>query len=229
MKRQAAAINRGKRRRPGVAACIGVALLHFVATCSETVQPKVDAPTPVVERAPIRVAVVYDKALANHHCVVSKGYIAEDWTIAIGPPSTAAFTKALGAMFEKATVLPAAEAGQAAGDQTVIRISLDAYSGCDGSWPIIGGAVDVAYSARVTRGSGVALDGWTGRGRAAQADLAAYPSPESTLATSVEGYYLARLTEIAIRKAVADFIANFEDDPRVVAWKTAAIAEARHD
>jgi len=217
------------RGQPGIPICTGVALLLLAAGCSETVQPKVDAPTPVVEKAPLRVAVVYDEALANHHCVVSKGYIAEDWTIDIGPPSTAAFTKALGAMFEKATVLPASQAGQAAGDQPVIRISLDAYSGCDGSWPIVGGTIEVAYSARVTRGTVFALDGWTGRGRAAQADLEAYPSPESTLATGNEGYYLARLTEIAIRKAVADFVANFEDDPRVVAWKTAASAEARHD
>ncbi len=225
--RLVAGICRRIRRWPRIAACGGAALLLFTTACAETVRPKVDVPTPVVGKAPLRVAVAFDDSLANHRCVVSKGYIAADWTIEIGPPSMAAFTKALAAVFERATVLPAAQAGEAAIDQPVIRISLDAFSGCDASWPIIGSSVEVAYFAKVMRGSVIVLDDWTGRGRASQADLEAYSLPGGPLTTSIEGHYLARLTEIAIRKAVADFVAKFEDDPRVVAWKNAAMAEAR--
>lgn len=194
--------------------------------CAEEVRLDALEVSPVVEKAPIKVAVIYDRALRNHHCSASKGYIAEEWIIALGPPSMEAFTPIFSSMFEDVVILNAGEERQVKDDRYIIRLSLQEYTGCDVSWPIIGGSVEIAYSAEVMYRSEKVLGGWTGHGQATAQDYYAAPGKSSL---GIEGHYLARTTQIAIRNAVGDFLWKFEEDERVLAWKSAALSEERDD
>lgn len=199
----------------------------LAAACTETVRPVSTPLIPVVEKIPLDVAVVYDDALVNHQCVASKGYLAAEWIVQIGPPSIEMLTAAFSALFENVQYMPASKLASLGTDRHVIRISLQNYTGCDVSWPIVGSAVEVAYTANITRGSETVLVGWTGHGKATGQDYDASRGKSRVSWTSTEGDYLARTTEIAIRRGVGDLIANFEGDERVAAWKAAALAGAK--
>jgi len=191
----------------------------LLSSCAHTVPVEALALSPVIEQAPIAVTVVYDDALRDFRCTASKGYIADEWLIELGPASVATFTPVFHAMFADIRVLPAGAA--ATGDRYVVTLSLDEYTGCDVAWPIIGSPVAIAYSARLTRGADMLLEAWTGSGESLADDIITDESPAMNIDT-----YLARLTTLAIRRAVADFLWKFEEDERVLAWKSAAIADA---
>jgi hypothetical protein len=198
----------------------------LVSSCAHTV--RVEAPTanPVVEKTTIKVAVVYDEALRNHRCTVSKGYIADEWSIALGSASMATFTPIFLSMFEDVVILPAGAETPMDDSRYVIGLSLEEYTGCDAAWPIVGSSVAITYSADVTHGSAKVLEAWSGFGEATVQDI---EDPEGSASLDVEGKYLARMTTLAIRKAAADFVWNFEEDERVRAWKSAAMSDARND
>jgi len=204
-----------------------VAFLCMLASgCVEEVRLEELDVSPVVEKAPLKVAVIYDQTLRNHHCSACKGYIAAEWMIALGPPSIKAFTPIFSSMFDDVVILNTGEERQVGEDRYIIRLSLQDYTGCDVSWPIVGSSVEVAYSADVTRRSEKVLSNWTGQGQATAQDYYASPGKGSL---DIEGQYLARTTEIAVRKAVGDFLWKFEEDERVRAWVSAALAEERDD
>jgi hypothetical protein len=210
-------------------AAIVAALYSLATACTETVRPESQPLTPVVGQAPLHVAIVYDEALVRHRCVASRGYLADEWVIEIGSPSTAMFNAAFSAMFEKVLFIPEAKVSSITSEWYIVRVSLENYTGCDASWPIVGSTVEVGYVAEVIHQSEKVLTGWTGRARVSAEDYQSSPPNPSSRSFDVEGNYLARTTEIAIRRALADFVANFEEDPRIIAWKVAAIAEARDD
>lgn len=211
-------------RQPPIAfACLCI----LASSCARTVTVEPPRVSPVVERVPLKMAAVYDEALRNYRCTASRGYIAEKWTVVLGPASVATFTPLFSAMFEDVVVVPAGGTPSMHDGRYVIRLSLAAYSGCDAPWPIAGSSVDITYSADVVRGSEKVLSGWTGHGQATAQDYAAAPPIGASL--DVEGNYLKRLTMLAIRRAAADFLWKFEEDERVRAWKSAAIANARDD
>lgn len=196
----------------------------LVSSCSHTVI--VEAPTviPVVETANIKVAVVYDEALRNFHCTASQGYIAEEWPIKLGPASMATFATLFASMFEDVVILPAGAETPVGDDIYVIRLSLESYTGCDVSWPIIGSPVAVTYSADVMRGPDKVIKAWTGYGEGTAEEIVARQGSTMNIDD-----YLARITTLAIRRAAADFLWKFEEDERVLAWKSTATSDASYD
>lgn len=196
----------------------------LVSSCSHTVI--VEAPTviPVVETANIKVVVVYNEALRNFHCTASQGYIAEEWPITLGPASMTTFTSIFSSMFEDVVFLPTGAELPVGDDIYVIRLSLESYTGCDVSWPIIGSPVAITYSADIMRGPEKVMEAWTGHGEGTAEEIVARQG--STM--SIEAY-LARITTLAIRRAAADFLWKFEEDERVLAWKSAATSDASYD
>jgi len=89
----------GAKRRSNLAI---LALSLLISACSYTVP--LQSPlgqVPLVEKAPISVAIHYAEELRNHKCTVSKGYIAESWPLELGPPSIEMFGRIFSALFDK--------------------------------------------------------------------------------------------------------------------------------
>ncbi len=195
----------------------------FASACAYTVP--VEAPTliPVIQKAPIKIAVLFDESLRNYHCTASKGYIAEEWPIALGSVSMATFTPIFSAMFTDVVVVPEGAGPHLDEARHVIKLSLEDFTGCDVAWPILGSSVSITYSADVMLGSAKVLEAWTGHGEGTAQDI-----PDERSGTG-EREYLGRLTSLAIRRAVGEFLWKFEEDERVLAWKYAAISESHHD
>lgn len=196
----------------------------LVSSCSHTVIVEAPTVTPVVEAVNIKVAVIYNEALRNFHCTASQGYIAEEWPIKLGPASMVTFTTIFSSMFEDVVFLPTGAEAPVGDDTYVIRLSLESYTGCDVSWPIIGSPVAVTYSAEVLRGPDKVMEAWTGYGEGTAEEIVARHG--STI--NIEDY-LASITTLAIRRAAADFLWKFEEDERVLAWKSAATSDASYD
>lgn len=196
----------------------------LVSSCAHTVTVEAPAVIPVVEKANLEVAVVYDEGLRDYSCTASKGYIADEWLIALGSASMATFTTMFSSMFADAVFLPAGAETPIGDDRYVIRLSLESYTGCGVAWPIIGSSVAIAYSADVMRGSEKVLGKWMGYGETAAQEIEVSQGGAMDITA-----YLAQMTTLAIRKAAADFVWKFEEDERVLAWKSAAISHARND
>lgn len=195
----------------------------FASSCAYTVPVEAPMLIPVIQKAPIRIAVLYDESLRNHLCTASKGYIAEKWPIALGSVSMATFTPIFSAMFTDVVVVPEGAGTRMDETRYIIKLSLEDFTGCDVAWPIFGSSVSITYSADVMLGSAKVLEEWTGNGEGTAQDII-----DERIGTG-EGEYLGRLTTLAIRRAVGEFLWKFEEDELVLAWKYAAISASQHD
>ncbi len=204
-------IHKAGPRMPRAATAWVLGLL--LAGCSSTLSIQPNTPAPVVEPVPVSVGVYYADALRNHTCTGGKGYIAFDWTVAMGPPSIAMFDRLFAAMFRKAeTVNTRPGATPAPEPRDVIEVRLTEFNGCDARWPIIGTTtIRVAYEAILWSAQGRELARWQGRGQAGPRD------PLDDYRPSGEAAYLAALTSLAMRKAATDFVLNFEGNSVVQA------------
>jgi hypothetical protein len=211
--------NRSRTPNPWtIPVILGVGLL--LAACSGTVPVRSPlAQPPLVERAPMTVAIRYAEDLRHHKCLVHKGYIAETWTIELGQPSMDMFKRIFSALFDKTFTVGPGLNGQSAERQApLIEVRLLDYDGCEASWPIVGTAnIGVAYEATLRDKGGAQIARWQGRGRAGAADYAA-GTPDSGTGLGVEALYLSTVTRLAMRKAAADFIIRYEQDPGIRAW-----------
>jgi hypothetical protein len=172
---------------------------------------------PIVNPLPIAVGIHYADDLRNHECTGDKGYIAYSWTFALGPPSIETFSTIFTALFENVEMQDTNPNSTSAGDQRdIIELHLTEFTGCQASWPIIGTTViEIEFKAIIMSVDGEELARWNGRGRAGPGDdLHGYPMslPEA------ERDHLNALTSVAMRKALVDFVVNFENDPTVRAW-----------
>lgn len=186
------------------------ALLSIVAVgCSNTVSLKPPVFVPVIEAAPVSVVVKYSDKLRDHACVASKGYITASWSFALGPPSIEMFNTVFAALFKEVQFLDTASKMSVGPDKRdVIELQLSDFTGCDASWPILDTTdIDIAYKAIARNTKGEELLQWEGRGRATNEDL---PQPYTGTDSDLEGSHLAALTKVAMRKAAANFIINFE-------------------
>ena len=187
-------------------------LITVAPGCSGTGTPAVEPPIlkPVIEPAPVSVAVYYSENLRDHRCT-------GDWTFAMGPPSIEMFDVIFAALFGDVETRDTGPKITSPGDQRdIIELHLSEFTGCQASWPILGTTViDIAYEAIVRSAEGEELARWNGRGRAGPGDdLEGY----SGSAWEPELAHLNALTGVAMRKAAADFVVNFENDPAVRTW-----------
>ena len=190
-----------------------------VTACSSIVPLKSPlSQPPLVEKSLIPVVIFYAENLEKHKCIVDKGYIAATWAIEIGPPSVEMFNQIFDAFFEKAVV-----AGKHSdivtydGPKSIIEVRLLSFDGCEARWPIFGTSIEVAYEATLRTMDGVTIARWEGRGKAGpDDDLKNYT--DTTSVTEVEAQYLGTVTSIAMRKAAADFIINFDKNTEIRAW-----------
>lgn len=170
--------------------------------------------TPVVAQAPLDVAVTFDAAPLAFRCNGSAGWEGPKWSVALGEASRRMFAPALAAMFEDVAYPATPDA--APGDRPLIRISLDAYDGCEPDAPSRD-TMRIVYTATVFQSGEQVLADWTAEGSAGPQDAKAlFAEP---LASK-----MGRMTALAIRRAVGDFVRKFEDDDNVRAWKESAIA-----
>ncbi len=170
-----------------------------------------------MEPAPVSVGIYYSEDLRNHKCTGDKGYIAYSWTFALGPPSIEMFDILFTALFRDVETLDIGPGITTSRDQRdIIELRLSEFNGCEASWPILGTTViDIAYEAIVWSAEGEKVAQWKGQGRAGRGDdLGSYGGS----AWEPELSHLAALTSVAMRKAAADFIINFKNDPAVRAW-----------
>jgi len=99
----------------------------------------------------------------------------------------------------------------------LIEVSLLSFDGCEARWPIVGAAIEVAYQATLFAKNGAAIASWEGHGRAGPSDnLEGYKEPVPLL--QAETRYLGAVTSLAMRRAAADFVINFERGLRLRAW-----------
>lgn len=188
-----------------------------VTGCGGT--PKVAPPVlePVVDTAPIAVAVDYADDLRNHQCKGGKGYIAFTWDFALGPPSMTLLDGIFEKMFREVETVPAGVGGRSAGGgMPLIEVHLTKFTGCDASWPIFNTTlIEIAYSAILWSAGGDRIAAWVGEGMAGPGDQ---PEKYMTGSWEPEIDYLAALTNLAMRKAAADFVVNYDRHPAIRAW-----------
>lgn len=188
--------------------------------CTSTVavrSPLLQAP--LVEMSSATVAIRYADALTSHRCVANRGYIAEAWTIELGPASIEMFNRVFASLFNETIPIGRAQMAAVAGERLpLIEVSLLSYDGCEARWPIVGTTtIAVVYEASLFGKDGARIAHWQGRGRAG-ADDVDWHDDRGVGGWDIEGVHLAELTRIAMRKAVADFLVKYEKDPAVRAW-----------
>lgn len=197
-----------------------LALGLLVSGCSSTVpvSSPLESP-PLVEKAPVTVRVLYADSLSHHQCTVGKGYISAAWTIALGRPSIELFDGIFAALFEH----PLAGDEQSrllvsSANTPFVEVRLIEYDGCEAGWPIVGAAtIRIAYEATLRDRDGNLIARWQGRGKAVPADYAT-AAPGKETVPGVETRYLSTMTRLAMRRAAADFIVNFDKDPGIRVW-----------
>ena len=196
---------------------IGTVLCLGTVGCSGKVPVDPAIVRPVVEPAKIAVDIHYADDLRDHECMGDGGYIAFSWTFALGPPSIEMFNVIFTTLFTDVEFQDTYPDFASPGDQRdVIELHLSEFTGCQASWPILGTTViDIGYEAIVWSAEGEELARWNGRGRAGPGDdLQGYSGPVS----EPELTHLNALTSVAMRKAAADFVVNYESDPAARAW-----------
>ncbi len=182
-------------------------LITVAPGCSGTGTPAVEPPIlkPVIEPAPVSVAVYYSEDLRDHRCT-------GDWTFAMGPPSIEMFDVLFTALFADVQTRDTGPTITTPGDQRdVIELHLSHFTGCQASAPNV---IDIAYEAIVWSVEGEKKAQWKGWGSAGRKDdLGRYSaSPPSKMT------HLAALTSVAMRRAAADFVVNFQKNPAVRSW-----------
>ena len=207
---------------------IGTVLSLGAVGCSDAVPLDPAIVRPVVEPAKIAVNIHYAEDLRDHECTGDEGYIAFSWTFALGPPSIEMFNVIFTALFKDVEFRDTPPDFTFPGDQReVIELHLSEFTGCQASWPILGTTViDIGYEAIVWSAEGEELARWNGRGRAGPGDDPrgysfeglGYKIKRGSLVLEPELTHLNALTSVAMRKAAAAFVVNYENDPAVRAW-----------
>jgi hypothetical protein len=196
-----------------------VVLAILMSACAHKVPLKSPIPQKLaIEKEPISVAIFYSEGLRHHKCNVSKGYIADSWTIELGRPSMEMFNLVFDALFEKVVILDSKFNTQSSNElKSMIEVRLLDFNGCEARWPIIGTNIEVAYEATLYGKEGVIVAKWQGRGRGLSSDsLESYK--EKVPLMEVETRYLGALTSIAMRRAAANFIFNFYTNSLIRTW-----------
>ena len=202
---------------------MGVLLSALVTGCYGTnsvfVEPPIDV-APLIEPAQVSVGIYYSEDLRNHKCTADARFDwnfaiigRPRWTFALGPPSIEMFDILFTALFTDVETRDTGPEITSPGDQRyVIELRLSELNTCEVmSWDTLGPTViDITYEAIVWSAEGEKIAQWEGRGRAGRDDLGRYYRKWEPL--------VAALTSVAMRKAAADFIVNFENDPVVRAW-----------
>jgi len=199
----------------------GLLTILLLSACSATSIVPLGSPLrqpPAVEKLPGSLAILYAEDLRHHQCIAGKGYVAASWTIELGPPSIGMFDRIFSAFFENpVTLQPDADSRMSANSKGVIEVGLLQYDGCEVTGPIGRQKITVAYQATLRARDNTVIAQWEGRGRAGPADnLEGYKDKVPFL--DVETRYLGAVTSLAMRRAAADFVINFERDQRLRAW-----------
>lgn len=205
--------------------CYRLAMLVLpllTVACSNTGTLTVRSPLqqpPALEKSPLTVAIRYAENLRHHTCIVKKGYVTSPSIIELGAPSIEMFGQIFTALFDKAIPSGQGQHGLPASERfPYVEVGLQAYDGCEGERPIEGRTViSVAYAIALYDGDGALVGRWEGQGRAGPSDYLRAP-PAKGLVLDPQSRYLAMLTELAMRRAAADFIIHYEKDQAVRAW-----------
>lgn len=198
----------------------GLLALVLLSACSTTNNVPLSSPLkqpPAVETLPGSMAIRYAENLRHHRCIAGKGYIAASWIVELGPPSIGMFDRIFSAFFENPVLQADAASQIPANPKGVIEVSLLKYDGCEVTGPIGSQTIGVVYQASLRARDGGVIARWEGHGRAGPADnLEGYE--EKIRFGEVETRYLGAVTSLAMRRAAADFVINFERDQRLRAW-----------
>ncbi len=194
---------------------MGLLLSALVTGCGGAVPvvSPIDRP-PLIEPLPVSVGIYYSEDLRNHKCTGDKGYIAYSWTFELGPPSIQMFDNLFTALFRDVETLDISpKITTSRHPRDIIELRLSKFNGCQAKWPILGTTVIyIAYEAILWSAEGKKVAQWKGQGRAGRGDdLGSYGGS----AWEPELRHLAALTSVAMRKAAADFIINFQNEPAV--------------
>ena len=195
--------------------------LVLLTACSTTSNVPLSSPLkqpPAVETLPGSIAILYTENLRHHRCLAGKDYVAASWTIELGPPSIGMFDQIFSALFENPVGLQSDAASQIpANSKGVIEVSLLNFDGCEARWPVVGSKIKVVYQATLRARDGSVIARWEGHGCAGPADnLEGYK--EKIPFGEVETRYLGAVTSLAMRRAAADFVINFERNQSLRAW-----------
>ena len=205
---------------------MGLLLSALVAGCGGAVSVKQPInQAPLIQPAPVSVAIYYAEDLRSHMCTGRvNGFIAfpYSWTFALGPPSIEMFDILFTRLFtDVETLVTDPKITPPSDRRDIIELRLSDFKGCESYWVGIGeSGIDIAYEIEITYEAIVwSVDGekvaqWKGQGRGGPRDDVGKHRQSGLESTS----YYAALTSVAMRKAAADFIFNFESDPAVRAW-----------
>jgi hypothetical protein len=184
---------------------------------------KIGAPirtVPLVEPLPLTVGVYYASDLRDHECAAGQDYFFDRFVIRLGPPSVELFDLLSAGLFARTTPTPSRPSVEHPAPIDVIEIGLDAFSGCEGRWPIRATTttVNLAYRVALWDPRGARLAAWTSAGAGTATEIGSGIVPVAPLPQEPESHHLATLTMIAMRKAAADFVRAFHARPDVKAW-----------
>ncbi len=192
---------------------VGIFILCLVPLgCAHIVAP--EAPIqkpPLVQAIPLTIGVYYPEELQRYECETGKGYVAEKFVVRLGPASTKLYDLVFSGLFTKSFRVnnynPSAPGDQKA---DVVELMITNFTGCEARWPIIGANVSITYKAILRTPSGDKIAEWVGTGHATSSEVDAK--------RLTERMYLEALSAIAMRKAAADFVKNFQENPDINAW-----------
>jgi hypothetical protein len=195
---------------------IGVSILCLLQLgCSYRIVP--DAPIqrpPLVQAVPLTVGVYYSQDLEKYECETGKGYIFEKFAFGLGPASIKLYDLVFSGLFARTFRVydyrPSMPDKQEA---DVVELTITGFTGCEARWPIIGVTyVTITYRAILRAPSGKQIAEWIGTGAAA-------PSEGGNRTQAItERKYLEAQTAIAMRKAAANFVTEFQQNPDIKAW-----------
>ena len=180
---------------------------HSVPVASPIQQP------PAAPSAPKTVGIFYADDLAHYRCETGKGYIFDRYVFELGPQSIAMFDTIFSGLFQKIDHLAKEPADGGEGGRDTITIHLVGFDGCEASWPILGTTtIHVAYEG-VFRSKAGDIARVRGAGQADSYDIESNEMTDAAL-------YLGGLLQIAMRRAAAQFVLEFEQRPELQDWRS---------
>lgn len=200
-------------RRVILSSCLCLVTL----ACSKSLDVTPVIVRPVVEPASVSVAIYYADDLRLHKCTVDYGFLYPSWTFTLGPPSIEMFDVLFSTLFKDVEARQTRPGIKTPGNQRdIIELRLSQFTGCSEHWPMIAtSGIDITYEAIVWSAAGKKITQWNGHGWAGPGDdLEGYAQS----LFEPERAHLAALANVAMRKAAADFVVNFENNPLVRTW-----------
>lgn len=181
---------------------------HVVPIKSPIMQPPLASPIHGT------INVFYPEELRSYRCETGNGYLFDNFQLELGTQSVTMFDLVLEGLFEHVNHIGYDPIfGGTIEKYPFIKFHLIRFTGCQAAWPIIGTtAIEIEYMASIYTQSGKVIAQIKAGGHADKFDLLVTDKETKYFD---EASYLASLTRVAMRKAVANFVFGFQKNEEI--------------